>query len=100
MALEEKNIEARPVWKPMHLQPVFAEYEYVGGEVAADLFAHGLCLPSGSALSESELCLIVDTIRSVHDQAYKLRCTGAPIDYATMRSSVSHQMVSNLKDHQ
>ena len=46
LALEAANIEARPVWKPMHLQPVFARCECVGGAVAADLFARGLCLPS------------------------------------------------------
>jgi dTDP-4-amino-4,6-dideoxygalactose transaminase len=48
LALEAENIEARPVWKPMHLQPVFAAYEAVGGAVAEDLFERGLCLPSGS----------------------------------------------------
>jgi dTDP-4-amino-4,6-dideoxygalactose transaminase len=50
--LESHNIEARPVWKPMHLQPVYRGCRVVGGEVAADLFARGLCLPSGSTLSE------------------------------------------------
>ena len=49
--LETHNIEARPVWKPMHLQPVHRGCRVVGGEVAADLFARGLCLPSGSTLS-------------------------------------------------
>jgi dTDP-4-amino-4,6-dideoxygalactose transaminase len=53
LALEEANIEARPVWKPMHLQPVFAEYPSVGGEVSAQLFDRGLCLPSGSNLTAS-----------------------------------------------
>lgn len=63
LALEAQNIESRPVWKPMHLQPVFAEYESVGGDVAADLFEHGLCLPSGSNLCESDLERVVTIIR-------------------------------------
>ena len=63
--LEAENIEARPVWKPLHLQPIFAECESVGGEVAADLFARGLCLPSGSSLTVPELdriCTLVETL--------------------------------------
>jgi len=63
LALEAQNIESRPVWKPMHLQPVFAGYNSVGGDVAADLFEHGLCLPSGSNLRESDLERVVTTIR-------------------------------------
>lgn len=55
LALERENIEARPVWKPMHLQPVFAEFESVGGAVAESLFAQGLCLPSGSNLTGKDL---------------------------------------------
>src|SRR5690606_15637318 len=65
LALEAGNIEARPVWKPMHLQPVFAGCEVVGGSVAEDLFENGLCLPSGSNLSESDLQRVVDVIRAV-----------------------------------
>ncbi|MGE5674172.1 MAG: DegT/DnrJ/EryC1/StrS family aminotransferase [Mycobacterium leprae] len=65
LALEAANIESRPVWKPMHLQPVFAAYERVGGEVAADLFERGLCLPSGSNLTESDLERVVTVIRNI-----------------------------------
>jgi pyridoxal phosphate-dependent aminotransferase EpsN len=63
LALEAENIESRPVWKPMHLQPVFAKYESVGGEVAAELFDKGLCLPSGSQLTEKDLERIVRVVR-------------------------------------
>ncbi len=63
LALEHENIEARPVWKPMHLQPVFAGYPSVGGAVAEDLFARGLCLPSGSSLTEADLRRVVSAIR-------------------------------------
>jgi dTDP-4-amino-4,6-dideoxygalactose transaminase len=54
-ALAAAGIEARPVWKPMHLQPVFSNASTVGGSVAAGLFATGLCLPSGSALTNDEV---------------------------------------------
>jgi pyridoxal phosphate-dependent aminotransferase EpsN len=65
LALEAANIESRPVWKPMHLQPVFRDCEYIGNGVAEDLFARGLCLPSGSSLSQDELQRVVDVIRFV-----------------------------------
>ncbi len=68
LAFEAQNIEARPVWKPMHLQPVFAQYECIGGETSATLFANGLCLPSGSNLTETDLVRIVSVIRSVYAQ--------------------------------
>jgi dTDP-4-amino-4,6-dideoxygalactose transaminase len=53
--LERDNIESRPLWKPMHLQPVFKECEYFGGEFTENLFKNGLCLPSGSNLTENDL---------------------------------------------
>lgn len=68
LALEAQNIEARPVWKPMHLQPVFAGYEAVGGQVAEKLFADGLCLPSGSDLTEPELARVSNAVRTVFAQ--------------------------------
>ncbi|UYW00522.1 aminotransferase class I/II-fold pyridoxal phosphate-dependent enzyme [Flavobacterium agricola] len=55
LALENENIEARPVWKPMHLQPIFADAPYYGNKVAEKLFTTGLCLPSGSNLTTSDL---------------------------------------------
>ncbi|CAM4121286.1 DegT/DnrJ/EryC1/StrS family aminotransferase [Corallococcus exiguus] len=64
-ALERENIEARPVWKPMHLQPVFANFERRRGSVAEDLFRHGLCLPSGSNLTRRELERVVEGVRAV-----------------------------------
>ena len=65
LALEAENIEARPVWKPMHLQPVFAAYESVGGTVSEQVFTNGLCLPSGSDLTEADLLRIVTIIRNL-----------------------------------
>jgi dTDP-4-amino-4,6-dideoxygalactose transaminase len=52
--LEANNIESRPLWKPMHLQPIFKSAPYYGGDVAAKLFENGLCLPSGSNLTVEE----------------------------------------------
>jgi pyridoxal phosphate-dependent aminotransferase EpsN len=65
LALEAENIETRPVWKPMHLQPVFADCEAVGGAVAQRLFEYGLCLPSGSNLTEQDLLRVVTAIRKL-----------------------------------
>ncbi len=90
LALEKENIESRPVWKPMHMQPVFESAEkrvlsaelqkteskkqkkrqnkkrypcrVVGGEVSEDLFARGLCLPSGTAMSNGDMDRVIETI--------------------------------------
>jgi dTDP-4-amino-4,6-dideoxygalactose transaminase len=70
LGLEAENIEARPVWKPMHLQPVFARYECVGGSVAADLFDRGLCLPSGSGLTEADLARVARSVRRMADGGF------------------------------
>jgi dTDP-4-amino-4,6-dideoxygalactose transaminase len=66
LALEAENIESRPVWKPMHLQPVFRGCRVVGGAVSEDLFARGLCLPSGTAMTEEDLERVIRVIRSCH----------------------------------
>jgi dTDP-4-amino-4,6-dideoxygalactose transaminase len=58
--LESLAIECRPLWKPMHLQPIFANNPYYGGSVAEELFENGLCLPSGSNLDESDQKSIAD----------------------------------------
>jgi len=63
LALEEENIEARPVWKPMHLQPVFAMCRKRGGDTAAEIFANGLCLPSGSNLREEDINRVYAIVR-------------------------------------
>ncbi len=62
LALAKQQIEARPVWKPLHLQPVFAGCECIGGAIAEDLFEHGLCLPSGSNLTTEELERVIHAI--------------------------------------
>ncbi|MCS7071255.1 MAG: DegT/DnrJ/EryC1/StrS family aminotransferase [Anaerolinea sp.] len=66
LKLEEHNVESRPVWKPMHQQPVFRHYEAIGGAVADDLFKRGLCLPSGTALTDIDLNRVIEVIASMH----------------------------------
>ncbi|MCK5402426.1 MAG: DegT/DnrJ/EryC1/StrS family aminotransferase, partial [Flavobacteriaceae bacterium] len=62
LALLKENIESRPLWKPMHLQPVFQKYPFYGGVVSESLFSTGLCLPSGSNLTENEKAFIANAI--------------------------------------
>jgi pyridoxal phosphate-dependent aminotransferase EpsN len=65
LALGQQQIEARPVWKPLHLQPIFADCECIGGEVAEKLFERGLCLPSGSNLSLDDLERVTQAIANI-----------------------------------
>jgi dTDP-4-amino-4,6-dideoxygalactose transaminase len=64
LALEKANIEARPLWKPMHLQPVFKRCKARGGPVSEGIFREGLCLPSGTALTEVELGRVAGIVRT------------------------------------
>lgn len=64
VALEAQNIESRPLWKPMHMQPLFRSADVRGGGVSADLFEHGLCLPSGSSLTSEDLERIAGIVSS------------------------------------
>jgi dTDP-4-amino-4,6-dideoxygalactose transaminase len=63
LSLEKENIESRPLWKPMHLQPVFQNYPSYTNGVSEPLFSKGLCLPSGSNLKDEDLKRVVDTIK-------------------------------------
>ena len=65
LALEAEDIESRPTWKPLHLQPVFEGAPTVGGAACASIFERGLCLPTGSALSADDQARVVETLRSV-----------------------------------
>jgi dTDP-4-amino-4,6-dideoxygalactose transaminase len=65
LAFEVENIESRPLWKPMHLQPIFANYPYYGANIAETLFETGLCLPSGSNLTEEDRNRIETIIKQV-----------------------------------
>jgi len=63
----KQNIESRPLWKPMHMQPLYHGYPYYGDEVSQDLFEKGLCLPSGSNLKEEDLNRIEDALMSIFE---------------------------------
>jgi pyridoxal phosphate-dependent aminotransferase EpsN len=63
--LAEHNIESRPVWKPMHMQPVFADAPHTGGAVSERLFEQGLCLPSGSALRPDQQDQVIELVASL-----------------------------------
>lgn len=67
-ALEKENIESRPVWKPMHLQPFFEEYDYIGSDISECLFENGICLPSDTKITDEELtrvCAIIKRLWSL-----------------------------------
>lgn len=68
LAFEAENIESRPLWKPMHLQPVFKDYPYYGTTVAETLFEKGLCLPSGSNLTDADRTRISNVINKLFGQ--------------------------------
>lgn len=61
--LEKENIESRPVWKPMHLQPFFEEYDYIGSDVSEFLFENGVCLPSDTKITDEELARVCTIIK-------------------------------------
>jgi pyridoxal phosphate-dependent aminotransferase EpsN len=62
-ALEAAGVESRPVWKPMHLQPLYANAERYGGEVAEDIFHRGICLPSSSSLTIEDQLYVINQVR-------------------------------------
>ena len=66
-SLEKENIESRPIWKPMHMQKLYENFDYIKGErdISANLFKKGICLPSGSSLTEKDQNRIIDIIASM-----------------------------------
>jgi len=67
IALEAENIESRPLWKPMHMQPIFSNYPYYGSSIAEEIFENGLCLPSGSSLKDTDRARIAKVIEGVFE---------------------------------
>ncbi len=63
--LEVENIESRPVWKPMHMQPFFAEYDYIGSDVSEKLFENGMCLPSDTKMTDENLERVCSIIKGL-----------------------------------
>ena len=64
-ALEAQNIDTRPVWKPMHLQPFFSDYDYIGGDVSEKLFEKGVCLPSDTNMTDEDLERVCRLVRGL-----------------------------------
>ena len=64
-ALDEENIESRPIWKPMHMQPFFKEYDCIGGDVSRKLFKNGVCLPSDTKMNDEDLNRICSVMREL-----------------------------------
>ncbi len=77
--LETQNVESRPVWKPMHTQKLYRDYECIGGAVSEDLNRRGICLPSSSSLTAEDQQFVIDLIQQAHQEAGKLR-TQYPAD--------------------
>ena len=63
--LEKENIESRPVWKPMHMQPFFEAYDYVGKDVSEQIFEKGVCLPSDTKMTDADLEKIIKLIKGL-----------------------------------
>ena len=68
LALEAENIESRPVWKPMHMQPVFKQYDFIGEGVSEKLVKDGICLPSDSKMTDEDLARVVEIIKGVWEK--------------------------------
>ena len=64
-ALEKENIESRPIWKPMHMQPFFKEYDYIGGDISEKIFENGICLPSDTKMTDRDLDRVVRVIKKL-----------------------------------
>jgi dTDP-4-amino-4,6-dideoxygalactose transaminase len=64
-ALQAENIESRPIWKPMHMQPFFAKYDYIGSDVSEKLFENGICLPSDTKMTDEELNRVVEAVKKL-----------------------------------
>jgi dTDP-4-amino-4,6-dideoxygalactose transaminase len=67
-ALEKENIESRPVWKPMHMQPVFEKYDFIGTDVAQKLFENGVCLPSDTKMADEDLERVCNVIKNYYER--------------------------------
>lgn len=72
-ALEKENIESRPIWKPMHLQPVFEKYDFIGEGVSEKIFENGVCLPSDTKMTDDDLDRVCQIIKLLwaNEEAYR-----------------------------
>ncbi len=72
-SLEKENIESRPIWKPMHMQPVFEKYDFIGEGVSEKIFESGICLPSDTKMTDEDLNRVCDVVKGLweNEEAYK-----------------------------
>ena len=73
--LDEAGIESRPVWKPMHLQPLYATARCYGGAVSEDLYRRGVCLPSSSSLTDAEQAFVIRQVRLAGERKFSRQLT-------------------------
>ncbi len=92
--LEAENIESRPVWKPMHMQPFFKRYDYVGSDVSEKLFENGVCLPSDTKMMDEDLERVVEIIKGLW--RYKCKLTLNPMCNHTPGSQPSADYIENI----
>jgi pyridoxal phosphate-dependent aminotransferase EpsN len=92
-ALAMRDIESRPLWKPMHLQPLYEQCERYGAEVAAGLFERGLCLPSSSSLEPADQDLVIETVRRVALRARRARRFRVSPEFALNHSGRDKEVV-------
>lgn len=69
-ALEKENIESRPIWKPMHMQPYFKKYDFIGNGVSEKIFEKGICLPSDTKMTDVELNKVVNIIKDMYETVF------------------------------
>lgn len=91
LALEAENIESRPIWKPLHLQPLYQDFPYYGNRVAESLFAKGLCLPSGSNTTAEERERIQNVIEEVFKTKHKIKSL-----FSKKQSQFEDNLIVNL----
>ncbi len=72
-ALEKENIESRPIWKPMHMQPVFEKYDFISGGVSKKIFESGVCLPSDTKMTDDDLNRVCNVVKGLwaSEEAYR-----------------------------
>lgn len=85
LALDDANIESRPIWKPMHLQPLYRDADIYGGSVAEDLSNRGICLPSSSSMTDDEQDRVIDAVCSTHYSSKVLTKTPSQLRDAQSR---------------
>jgi len=86
-ALESENIESRPIWKPMHMQPVFKGYDFIGRGVSEKIFESGVCLPSDTKMTDEDLNRVCSIIRALwaYGEAYKEIASTSEVDEGANR---------------